>query len=318
MRSSLTILIILITSTAFAQMQRINFKAPMMYPEGTAYNPAKNIFYISSVKTGTIGIVDAKGMYKPFYEDSTLKSSYGMEIDTKRNKLWVCTGDANYSKFSDSVTYKKMIRLIGLDLNTGRKTDDIDLSNLVEGKHFANDITMDDKGNLYITDSYSPVIYKVDAQQQPSVFAKSDWFKSIDVGLNGIEWHPQGFLLVAHNTTGQLFKVDMAQPERITKIQMKTFFPGADGLLWDAEGNLVLIQNKGVNKAFQLVSKDNWQSAEVKAYTLVADRLHYPTTGTLNNKKVYVLNSKLNEVTDPTVPPSKEFSLQQVRFVAAK
>lgn len=195
---------------------------------------------------------------------------------------------------------------------------DIDLSGLATGKHFANDIAIDNKGNLYITDSYSPVIYKVNEEMKPVVFARSDWFSSVDVGLNGIEWHPEGFLIVAHNTSGQLFKVDVAQPQKITKIGTKTFFPGADGLLWDAEGNLVLIQNKGVNKAFQLMSKDNWLSAEIVAYTLLTDRLHYPTTATLNNKNVYVLNSKLNELTDPTVTPSSEFSLQELRFVSAR
>lgn len=318
LRPFFVVLAFLTTAVASAQTPRINFKAVKLYPEGTAYNPAKNLFYVSSVKTGTIGTVDAKGSYKPFYEDSTLKSSYGMEADFKRNLLWICTGDANYSEYSDSLTYKKMIRLIALDLNSGRKMHDIDLSGLVQGKHFANDIAIDEKGNLYITDSYSPVIYKVDAEFKPGVLTNSELFTSVDVGLNGIEWHPDGFLIVAHNSSGQLFKIDIAQPNRITKIRLKTFFPGADGLLWDAEGNLVLIQNKGVNKAFQLTSKDNWLSADIVAFTLLADRLHYPTTATLNNKKVFVLNSKLHEVTDPTLPPSSDFSLQELRFVSSK
>ena len=305
-------------SAATAQTKRVNFTAPMFYPEGTAYHPMKKLFYVSSVRTGTIGTVDEKGAYKVFYEDPSLKSTYGMKVDQKRNKLWVCVADANYSIYSDSSTYKKMSRLIGLDLSSGQKTDDIDLAKLVEGKHFANDLTLDNAGNIYITDSYSPVVYKVDAQMKPSIFAKNDWFKSEDVGLNGIEWSPDGFLVVAHNTNGQLYKIDMVQPERITKIQQKTFFPGADGLLWDNAGNLVLIQNKGVNKAFQLTSKDGWQSAEVKGYTLLEDRLHHPTTVTLSNGMLYAVNSKMNELSDPTAPPSKEFSLQMVRFVPAK
>jgi hypothetical protein len=94
-------------------------------------------------------------------------------------------------------------------------------------------------------------------------------------GLKGIEWSRDGFLIVAHNCNGQLYKIDLMQPERITKIQIKTFFPGAEGLLWDATGSLVLIQNKGVNKAFQLSWKDRSQSVEMKAYTLVEDRLHH-------------------------------------------
>ncbi|MGB8192397.1 MAG: hypothetical protein WCF67_10785 [Chitinophagaceae bacterium] len=303
---------------SIAQTPRINFKAPMAYPEGTAYNPSKNLFYVSSVRTGTIGTVNDKGVYTVFYEDASLKSSYGMKVDAKRNKLWVCTGDANYSMYSDPSTYKKKIRLIGLDLNTGKKTDDIDLSNLIEGKHFANDLTLDDKGNIYITDSYSPVIYQVDANMKASIFAKNDLFKSEDVGLNGIVWSSKGYLVVAHNTKGQLLKVSTAQPGSVTVIKTKSFFPGADGLLWDQNENLVLIQNKGVNKVFRLSSADNWQSAEIEAYTLMEDRFHYPTTSTLANGKIYSLNAKLNELTDPTVNPSKEFSLQQVRFMPAK
>lgn len=301
-----------------AQTARINFKAPLFYPEGTAYHKGGNAFFVSSVTTATIGKVDAQGMYNEFYSNPSLKSSYGMKVDEKRKKLWVCTGDANYSKYADSATHKKMIKLIGLDLSTGAKTDEVDLSNLVQGKHFANDLTLDDKGNIYITDSYSPVIYKVDAQMKASVLTRSDLFKSEDVGLNGIVWHPDGYLIVAHNSNGQLFKIDLAQPDRVSKIQIKTFFPGADGLLWDAGGNLVLVQNKGVHKVFQLMSGDNWQTAEIKAYTLMTDRFHQPTTATMKDGKVYVLNSKMNELTDPTAPPSKEFSLQEVRFVSAK
>lgn len=301
-----------------AQTARINFTAPLFYPEGTAYYKGGKAFFISSVKSATIGKVAQNGAYTDFYADSSLKSGYGMKVDEKRNKLWVCTGDANYSKYADSATYKKMIRLIGIDLTTGKKTDEVDLSNLVPGRHFANDLTLDDKGNIYITDSYAPVIYKVDAHMKPGVLTQSNWFQSPDVGLNGIIWHPKGFLIAVHNTNGQLFKIDLAQPQQILKIQAKTFFPGADGLLWDAAGNLVLVQNKGVNKVFQLASTDDWKTAEVKAYTLMTDRFHHPTTATMKDGKVYVLNSKMNELTDPTAPPSKAFSLQEVRFVAAK
>lgn len=299
-----------LTLCAQAQTQRINFQAPSFYPEGTVYNSKQGLFYIGSVKTGTIATVDKSGNFKEFYSEPALKSSFGMKIDSRKNCLWVCTGDPNYSNYSDSATYKKMIRLIGIDLSSAKKIHDIDLSNLYPGKHFANDLTLDNDGNIYITDSYSPVIYKVDANGKASVFAQSDWFKSVDIGLNGIVYHPKGYLLAVNNSDGSILKIDIKSPATISKVRIDNFFPGADGLLIDGQGNLVLVQNKGADKAHQIASNDNWQSGKVKASTSTEDRFQNPSTSTIADGKVYLLNAKLNELQDATMMPSKEFSLQ--------
>lgn len=303
---------------ADAQTSRITFQSPLLYPEGVAFNNKTNMFFISSVTTGTIGTADRHGNYKVFYNDQSLKSTFGMRIDTKRNRLWICAGDPNYSKFSDSSTYKKKIRLIGIDLSAGKKTEDIDLSNVYTGKHFANDLTLDDSGNIYITDSYSPVIYKVDATGKASVFATSELFKGEDVGLNGIVFSPKGYLLTTNTSNGSLLKIDIGNPGKISKVQLKNFYPGADGLLWNEQNNLVLIQNRGVNKAFQLTSNDNWNTAEAKAATAATDRFQHPSSGTIANGKIFLVNSKINELSDHTLPPSKEFSLQLIEFKPVK
>ena len=306
----LNIVVLSFVMVTQAQTPRIKFQAPAFYPEGTVYNPQQGVFYIGSVKTGTIATVDKAGNFKEFYSEPALKSSFGMKVDSKSNSLWVCTGDPNYSDYSDSSTYKKRIHLIAIDLASAKKTKDVDLSNLFQGKHFANDLTMDAEGNIYITDSYSPVIYKVDMTGKASVFAQSEWFKSVDIGLNGIVYHPKGYLLVVNNGDGSIMKVDIKSPSTISKVRIDNFFPGADGLLLDAQGNLILVQNKSVDKAYQIVSTDNWQSAKVKASTSSEDRFQNPSTCTMADGKLYLLNAKLNELQDPTMMPSREFSLQ--------
>ncbi|MBA4167495.1 MAG: SMP-30/gluconolactonase/LRE family protein [Chitinophagaceae bacterium] len=303
---------------ALAQTPRIEFEAPYVYPEGVVYYPANNTFFVSSVKTGTIGTVSENGEYKVFYEDSTLKSTFGMKVDPKQNKLWVCAGDPNYSKYSTPATYKKMIRLISIDIKSGKKINDIDLSALYHGKHFLNDLALDNTGNIYLTDSFSPVVYRVDSKGRASVFAQSDLFKSIDVGLNGIVWSPKGFLIVDNNSDGCLYKIDIKNPTQITRIRNNIFFVGADGLLWDNTGHLIVVQNKGVNKIYQLSSTDNWQTSEVIAATSGADRFKQPSTATMQQDKIYVLNSKLNELSNPTMPPSIKFSLQLAKFQSLK
>jgi hypothetical protein len=46
------------------------------------------------------------------------------------------------------------------------------------GKLCSNDLTLNDKGNIYITDSYSSVVYKIDVQLKPTILTKNAWFKS--------------------------------------------------------------------------------------------------------------------------------------------
>jgi DNA-binding beta-propeller fold protein YncE len=317
-RINFIIIVSVISLAALGQVEKIKFEAPLAYPEGVAWNPANNMFYVSSVRTGTIGSVDPSGKYKEIYKDSSLRSSYGMKVNAAGTRLWICIGDANYSKYSTPATFQKMARIISLDLNTGKKIADIDLTSLWTGKHFANDLSIDNNNNIYITDSFSPVIYRIDANGKATILTSGDMFKSEEVGLNGIAWHPQGFLLVAHNTDGVLYKIDLKNPKNIAKVRVQSFFPGADGLLWADNNNLVLIQNKGVNKAFRLSSNDNWVTATVNASTLAEDRMQNPTTATMQQGKVWVLNAKLNELSDSSATPSKEFSLQQVKFVPTK
>lgn len=305
-------------SAGQSQTPRIEFEAPGIYPEGVVYDTKSDVFYISSVRTGTVGKVDRSGLYTVIHADSSLKSTFGMKISPDQRRLWICAGDPNYSLYRDSATYKKMIRLIGIDLNNGNKVADIDLSSLYSGKHFANDITLDDKGNVYVTDSYSPVIYKIDTAGKATVFSQSDLFASAGVGLNGIAWHPADFLLVVNNGSGCLLKVDIKQPSRVSKTKINQFFPGADGILLDAQNNLLLVQNKGVNKVFKLTSTDNWQTATVTAATQSKDMFSFPSTITKAGNEWWVMNAKLHELSDSLNVLSTKFSLQQAILVPLK
>lgn len=314
MKIIITFLSILSTLVLRAQTEQIKFMAPKLYPEGVAIDEKQNVFYVSSVTTGTIGKVDMNGKYSVFYADTSLKSSFGMKVNSKQNRLWVCISDPNHSKYSTPQTFKKMARIIALDLSSGKKISDVDLSAITEGKHFANDLAFDENDNIYITDSYAPCIYKITPAGVASVFTTSDMFKSVDVGLNGIVYHPAGFLIVDHNTSGSLYKINIKNPSGITKVEIKELLPGADGMLLDKQNNLTVIVNKGINKAYKYMSSDNWKSATLVGSTSTLDRFNNPTTGFFKGSDTYLLNSKLNELSDSTKNPSKEFSVQLAKF----
>ena len=296
--------------------QRIEFEAPDSYPEGVVFDKTANVYYVSSARTATIGKVAGPGSYAPLFTDSSLKSSYGLKIHPDGKRLFACISDANYSKFTSPDTRKKLARLISIDTKTGKKLSDVDLSKLIPGKHFINDLTFDPKGNAYVTDSFANAIYKVTPDGKASVFSKSDLFKTEGVGLNGIVWHTDGFLLVDSSGSGMLYKVDGKDGSKVTKVKTEQFFMNADGLLLNADKTLTLVQNGGVNKIYKLESKDNWASAKIKEATMAEDRFTYPSTATVNAKnETWIMNAKFNELIDSTLVPSKKFAIQKAVFV---
>ncbi|KRD05103.1 gluconolaconase [Flavobacterium sp. Root901] len=298
--------------------KRIEFEAPESYPEGVAFDKAANVFYVSSARLGTIGKVTKEGKYTELYRDKSLKSTYGLKVHPDGKKLYICAGDANYSKFSTPDTKKKMARLIIIDLKSGKKTSDIDLSGLVPGEHFPNDLAFDSNGNAYITDSYADVIYKVDTSGNAVVFSKSELLKSAGVGPNGIVFHPQGFLLVANNGTGALVKIEVANPEKASKVKIEQFFPSADGLLLNDNSTITLVQNGGANKIFKIKTADGWVSAQVAESTSVEDRFAFPSTAAIAGDEIWVMNANFSELTEGNNVPSKKFSLQQAVFTPIK
>jgi DNA-binding beta-propeller fold protein YncE len=293
---------------------RIEFDALESYPEGIAFDKAANQYYVSSARLGHIGKVSPQGTYSVLHADSTLKSTYGLKIHPDGKRLFACVSDANYSKYTNPATRMKMARLISVDLKTGKRKSDIDLALLIPGKHFANDLSFDPQGNAYITDSFAGAVYKVDPTGKASIFAKDEMFKTEGVGLNGIVYHPSGYLIVDNSSKGQLFKIELKDPKKVTRVAIDQYFVGADGLLLNDNNTLTLVVNGGTDKIFQLSSSDNWQSAKVTASTLVSDRFTYPATATQNGKDIWVMNAQFNQLVDSNSVPVKKFAIQQVVY----
>ncbi len=311
---------ILITATALfiigcisqKPTERIEFMADEAYPEGVAYDSTANVYYVSSARLGTVGKVSPQGVYSTLYQDNTLKSTYGIKVNG--NKVLVCAGDANYSKFTSPETRTKMARLLAIDSQSGKKLMDVDLSQLIPGKHFPNDIAIDPQGNMYITDSFAHAIYKVAPDGKASVFAKDERFETMGVGLNGIVYHPDGFLLASNSNTGQFYKVDIKNPTNVQKVKSDQYFLGADGLLLDDNMHLTVVVNGGNDKIFRLESTDGWQSAQLSASTLASDRFTYPSTATKFQNNTWIMNAKFSELVDSNSVPSKSFAIQKAVF----
>jgi hypothetical protein len=89
----------------------------------------------------------------------------------------------------------------------------------------------------------------------------------------------------------------------------------ADGLLLRDNTTLVLVQNGGSDKIYELKSEDNWSSAKLIASTLATDRFTYPSTATIAQDKIWIMNAKFSELVDSTSVPSQKFAIQHARML---
>jgi DNA-binding beta-propeller fold protein YncE len=300
--------------SAFACMaigQDIAFNEKELYPEGVAYNKKQKMFYVSSVHQGKIGKMDLQGNYSTFVDDAELISSIGIISDEKRKLLYVCVSDPGASVKSKSETQGKFAKLIAYDTNTGQKRFSADLGALnTYGGNFVNDVTLDDKGNIYVTNSFSPIIYKITQSGEASIFATHEDWKGEGFNLNGIVFHPSGYLIVAQSNSGNLYKVSTDNPKKIHTIKIAPLI-GADGLILNNQKELVVMSN-AKNEIYQLTTDNNWESAALKK--TIHSKMTFPTTGVQVQGKNYILNAKLDELFNPKAEKTSDFLLQEVKF----
>lgn len=242
---------------------RITVAQPGVSPEGVQYDEINRRFLVSSRTRGRIGAVKDDSSYTVFADDPRLISTIGLNLDLSRNRLLAAVSDngANTTR-STPATLRRLAGLAIFNSNNGSLTRYVDLGALRPNQnHFANDITVDLEGNAYITDSASPIIYKVDPQGNATVFLEDPQLSGgTGFGLNGIVFHPAGFLLVAKSNDGTLFKVPLNNPSGFIRVTSNQNLVGADGLLLLTPQTLLVVSGSQTS-VFRLVSNDNWSSS---------------------------------------------------------
>lgn len=237
-----TLLIALMTITTLSQafgqtsVETINILGKDNFTEGLAYSAKLKKTYVSSAIGGSIQVINDKGEASWFSKDDAdgRAKAHGMKVDDKRNRLWIAGDDGVY--IYNTVT-KKLIKKIPLE-----SAGDY-------GDSFLNDLVLDKNGSAYITDSFSPNLFHVDAETlQLKHFAdmSSIPWKTKDENpwnLNGIVISPNGEdLIVGKTNDGTLWKVNI-KTKTIRQIKTSTPLKFVDGLTWGDNGELFLIRN---------------------------------------------------------------------------
>ncbi|MGK0684718.1 SMP-30/gluconolactonase/LRE family protein [Serratia marcescens] len=290
-------------------VQRIEFSpdAAGAYPEGIAWNPRAGAFLVSSLRGGQLGLVYPDGRYRRFSTGKGLITTSGMLVDAERNRVLVCNEDVGVSLNSAPGTRNRVAQVLEFNLDTGALQQTYDLSSLSRGPTLANDLALDAQGNIYVTDSFQPQIYKIDrATRQVSILVRSARLMPAEVPaaaqgtqpyLNGIVYHPDGYLIAADYTRGLLWKVTLDIAPAISEIRLPQRLKGPDGLRLKNAHELVIVQSfPGAKGSMSgdvtlLSSNDGWDSAYITAVATPSE-LDGPTGAALRDGEVWVVNSR--------------------------
>lgn len=252
--------------------------------EGVAIEAKTGRYFFSSVHQRKILVREKDGSVKDFSSPADgLYSVLGIKIDEKRKVLWAVSSAFAQMKSFDKADDGKA-GIFKYDLKTGKLLNNY-LVTAEDGKHALGDLVVSKNGDVYASDSISPIIYKIDSKTDKlETFLKSDSFSS----LQGMTFSPdEKYLFVADYSLG-FFRIEVSSKDLLLLSPGDEAVLGIDGIYFH-NGGLIAIQN-GINP--QRVVKFSLDPAFTKITgrkTLEANHADFnePTLGFLHGNEFY-------------------------------
>ncbi|HJO12365.1 MAG: hypothetical protein QGG67_18340 [Gammaproteobacteria bacterium] len=265
-------------------------------PEGIEYDNLNNRFLTGSLADGTVYEITSNGSLIPAFVDPELVASVGIEVDEAHNRLLVTN--------SDRVSANGGAKLGVYDLSSGKQLAMVDLVASIpdrpaDSAHFANDVAVSTAGVAFVTDSRMGIVYKVNPYYQASVLI--DFGPDVEFGLNGIEYHPAGYLILVSPGTSQLIKVPVNNPKLWSVVDLSHPATGGDGIVWAADGSLVSVSNNS-SSVMKFRSDDHWRSARLVG---LASFEGQATTGATVGDDTYVVQPHFGDPGAPVILKAK-------------
>ncbi|HEX5708331.1 MAG TPA: SMP-30/gluconolactonase/LRE family protein [Pyrinomonadaceae bacterium] len=267
------------STTAFVLKER------GLVTEGLAYDPHEKVFYVSSAYRRKILRVDARGEARDFAtEREGLLSVLGMKVDAKRRHLWVAA-NANKLMTGFDASADGTAAVYRFDLKTGKLAKRYLLANAPR-KHGFGDLAVHPNGDVYVTDSLTPAVYRITRERDElELFLEDEQLAS----PQGLDFSPDGRRLFFADYSRGLFAVELA-----TKKLAPLAAPpdasvlGIDGLYFH-RGRLVAVQNGTNPHRVVSVSLNNRQDAVASVAVVEANnpRFDEPTLGVIVGDTFY-------------------------------
>lgn len=184
-----------------------------LIPEGIAYDPQTQSFFLGSIYKKKIITVEKSGKHFDFIQlgQDGLLRCLGLKIDTNRRRLWAVSSDSGIS----------CVHIYNID--TGELLQKLSPSNDV--RHSFNDLVLTKEGGAYITDWGGSSVYYVPPQLNDLELYLAP--ASQLTNPNGLSISPDGSMLYVASHLKGIYIID---------IKNKSFAPIANWLHADTRG----------------------------------------------------------------------------------
>ncbi len=274
--------------------------------ESITHDPADNSFYLGSVNTRSVLKFQKGAFVKYLSERNDLFAVMGLDIDKKRNVLWICSATLpQMNDYSDSL--ENLSSVFAIDLYTGNVLKKFMVNNATLG-----DITSDGKGNAIASDSYRNKLYNFSLAGY-QVFMELP--KEI-INLQGLALNKKS-LYVADYLTG-LYEINL-DDQLLTKLNNNGLYSdkGIDGLLYYKD-NLIAFQNGTSPKRVFALGLDKSKVTQVKTIDQSLAYKGEPTQGVIvNNELIFIANSAWNAYSKQGYEPelAEELAIRKLELV---
>ena len=275
----------------------VTVNSPGLFPEGVEYNTKTGEFFLGSL--GGNGIIKANkdGKAIQFSNEAPLQIA-GIHIDYKKNKLYAAGLNRTEAFDKDPNTHGNA-NLFIYDLSSGKLENNIDLTSVNPNQeaYFANDITYDKNGNVYVSDFKAGAVYKIDSNNKPSLFYKGDM-----LGLaNGLEVVDDKYIIVSdvvpRDGKWQLVKIPLDNPSNTSRVIMNDdIYRAFDGMLVNSDGTIIGVthnKEKTASYLLKLESNDEWKTAKVVGKALSKTR--FTTVAKVKDGEYYALQQNFKD-----------------------
>eukprot|EP00898_Chlorokybus_atmophyticus_P003543 jgi/Chlat1/418/Chrsp10S01522 len=314
----------------------IGFNADTLYPESAVWDPVNCRFITSSLVHATLNAVYPNGTSEVLVSDPDYTGYHGFPgfaaFGTKYNKGIVYVTIHAFKEFNPNLpAFDAVAAYNVLDPNNSFRIWIAKFNDQFPNVGVLNDLTIDEKGNLYVTDTSKAAIYKIDTDLQISLVSDDPLFKSGDIVVqptnpfynNGIDIHPRRkYLVVGAYSTGKLFKVSGLN-KRNKGVKVSTVkwasngtdiaIPGLDGISFRRDGSL--LGSASFRAIFLFKSDDNYKTAYVvESFSTVVEggAFSLATDAIPVGERVYTIYDNAEDLFLRTGPVKNDWLIREI------